>query len=139
MSDHAELPEVHRPRRWALVLGGTLLGIQGSFLVVFAALVVRARLHKGEWPHPRSGNPFDDSYRPATMDPKDLGVHSSLVWGLLAAVVYTGPLVVPAVLGLLIPRSRRRSGMALGLVIASGICVVLLVADPSGFMLWLED
>src|SRR5437867_2017463 len=36
------------------------------WIVVFALLVIRARLALGEWPHPRVGNPMLAGYQPAT-------------------------------------------------------------------------
>ena len=122
---------------WFSALG--LLAPAG-WLFGFWSLVLRARLVTGEWPHPRSGNPFDGTLRPETIDPKALGLHSTVVffWALL--LVYIVPLVL-LLLGVSIFDKRLRQPPLLVAIflVTSALAAVTLFCDPGGFVDWLAD
>ncbi len=121
-----------------LFWGGTIAAV--GLLLDFAALILRARLQVGEWPHPSSGNPFDGSYIDTSIDPKAFGFHESTVEVAALAVVC---LVPAATLLLLVssfePRLRQKRWLIATFLCANAVIGVLLLTDPHGFLLWFAD
>jgi len=127
-----------KPFRVGLTTIGLL--VPATWLLAFWSLVLHARLATGEWPHGRSGNYFEGTMRPETIDPNALGLHSDIV--LLSAIALWW--VVPVVLlllcvGLFDKRLRQPPWMIVVFLGSSALAVATLFLDPGGFVDWLVD
>lgn len=110
------------------------------WLALFAALVVRARLLLGFWPHPAYPDPseaFGIVWSP--LDPKDLGLHYVIVLLLIPVVLFSCVAIAPIWSGL----HRRGDAMTR---IATRVYVIAMLAfvclwtvDPGQFVAWFVD
>jgi hypothetical protein len=128
------------PREFPLWFSALGLLAPAGWLLGFWSLVLRARLVTGEWPHPRSGNPFDGTLRPETIDPKELGLHSTVVFLGAMLLLYVVPLVL-LFLGVSIFDKRLRQPPVLLVIFfaSTALAAVTLFCDPGGFVDWLAD
>lgn len=129
-----------RPRELPLWFSATGLLAPAGWLLAFGSLVLRARLATGEWPRGRSGNYFEGTMVPETIDPKALGLHSDVafLWAML--LVYIVPLVL-LMLGVSIfdKRLRQPPWMIAVFFASSALAGLTLFLDPGGFVEWLAD
>ena len=136
------LPFESDPPARELPLWFTATGLfwPAGWLLGFWSLVLHARLATGEWPRGRSGNFFEGTLVPETIDPKALGLHADAVMlssvGLMAAWV-----LVLLCLGLSVfdKRLRQPPWMVAVFFGASALVGLTLILDPGGFVDWLAD
>jgi hypothetical protein len=136
------LPFESDPPARELPLWFTATGLlcPAGWLLGFWSLVLRARAVTGEWPHGRSGNYFEGTMRPETIDPKALGLHSDVVllWALL--LLYVVPLAL-LLLGVSIfdKRLRQPPALVVAFLASSALVALTIGLDPGGFVEWLAD
>jgi hypothetical protein len=123
---------------FALFWTGTIAAV--GLLLDFAALIVRARLVVGEWPHPSSGDPLGGNYVETSIDPKFFAIHSMTIEYAALAVVFLVPVAMFVLLvGAFVARLRQPRWMIASFLIANTIIGVMVFLDPHGFVLWFMD
>lgn len=124
------------------VVAGLAWGVfllPSAWLLLFGALVLRARLALGFWPYPARGNPFLGTLE-YSIDPKEFPVHHVLVWWGLAPtffVLVCTPLLVLVGMGLRVLRPRPYWG-TLWLAQAT-VWYYLIVVGAWGLFDWFWD
>jgi hypothetical protein len=110
------------------------------WLATFAALVVRARLHLGEWPVGYSGSPFHSSYVRSNIDPGTFELHCGAVWIGLFGLHLLMPLgILVLVVSPFVRGVRPHPSAAVGFLVGGGSIAVLLGMDPGGYFNLLRD
>jgi hypothetical protein len=129
-----------KPREFPLWFSATGLLMPAGWLLGFWSLVLHARLATGEWPHPRSGNYFEGTLVPETIDPNALGLHSTVVFFWAVLLVPVVPLVL-LMLGVSIFDKKLRQPPALIAIffVSTALVVLMRCFDPGGFVEWLAD
>lgn len=117
----------------------TLASMPAAVLALFTTLLLHAWLRTGEWPHPRSGNPFDDSYVATTIDPKELGLHYEVVWFALLGLGVTAPIGLAWLLVTAWKRSWRPHPAYAAFYVIGVTAWFVLIALDSGVFGWFMD
>lgn len=120
--------------------GATLALMPVGVLVLLATLVLHAWLRTGEWPHPRSGNPFDGSEVASSIDPKELGAHYSVVVMAVLGMVVFAPIALGWLLVTAWKRSWRPHPAYLALYVLGVTTWFMMTAlDLGGVLRWMVD
>jgi hypothetical protein len=111
-----------------------------AWLLLFWSLVVRARLQVGEWPHGRSGNPFDGSLVYSSIDPKAFDLHYDIAWAAMpfaaGSIVFGGLLLALAIWW---RRMRPPTPMTLAFALSCALAIATVGLDLGGFFDWFLD
>ncbi len=116
-----------------------VLGLPSAWLLLFGAIVVRARLALGYWPYPRRGNMLLGTLE-YPMDPKVMPVHHALIWRglpIVMLVMLVAPIIV--LIGVKSGLFRLRNFWSLLWLLQAVAVFTLLAVDPGQFWRWFGD
>ena len=116
-----------------------MLALPSAWLLLFGAIVVRARLALGYWPYPMRGNMFLGTLE-YPMDPKVMPVHHALIWrglGVVMLVMFVAPIIV--LIGVKSGLFRLRNFWSLLWLLQAVAVFTLLAGDPGQFWNWFCD
>ena len=112
-----------------------------AFLVLFALLILRARLILGFWPYPGHTDLGREGFTvtPSPLDPSTMPIHSGLAVAFLLVGGYAIAWAIPAY-ALLRVAGRRPHPATLSILVAGWVTLVLLpLCSPGGFFEWFMD
>jgi len=116
-----------------------VLALPSAWLLLFGALVVRARLALGYWPYPRRGNMLLGTLE-YPMDPKVMPVHHALIWRglpIVMLVMFVAPILV--LIGVKSGLFRLPPIWSLLWILQVYAVFTLLAGDPGQFWTWFLD
>ena len=119
-----------------------VLALPSAWLLLFGAIVVRARLALGYWPYPPRGDSTVWPHGPLeySMDPKVMPVHYELICRGLP-IVMLAMLVAPllVLIGVWLGSIRREPLWSMLWLVQATAVVILPLADPGQFWGWFCD
>ena len=133
----ATRPGPSRLRRYASFAIWSWLYIPALWVAAFWSLVLRARLHLGEWPRASRGVP--PNFEPASIDPAYFGLHTTAVWLLLMPVVFAWLWAFAVICVLDFSKDRRLGGISVAAFGLGSLCIVATIVDLGGFWGWFLD
>jgi hypothetical protein len=121
------------------VVSAIVLFTPAIWLVAFWSLVLRARIHLGEWPHGSRGF-LDGVWQGASLDPSHFNLHAAAVWLLLpfaGMMIALGTILLVGSIGFRALRPSRFA--ALVFAVGSGLAIATVMLDLGGYWWWFLD